>query len=510
MNQRSRVENSLKNSLFGVFSQATNILLGLVVRTFFIHFLSKEYLGINGLFTNILTMMSLAEMGIGSAIVFSMYKPIAENDYRQIAKLMNFYKRAYEIIGIVVAGVGLCIVPFLKYIIKDQPNIDNLTIIYLLYLSNTVLSYFVAYKQSIFNADQRVRVIHSFRLVFYIVRSILQIIILIFLRNFVLYLLVQVICTFLENLAISLYADHKYSFLREYRMEKLTSEERKPIIKNIKALFIYKIGSTALDGTDNIIISAFDGIISVGLLSNYSLITNSVQMLLSQVTNSLTGSVGNFIAQEKEERYEELLDRITFLYFVLYGGSCVILMACLSTFVKIWAGESFVLSFWIVFIHCINMYIYGMMNAVWTFRSTMGLFVHGKWRPLISAVINIVVSIVLAQKIGLLGVILGTTITRITTNVWYDPYIVFKYGLKKKPVKYYLKWIGYLFVICTLVLLMHLFNMYINTTSILQLILSAFVAIVSFSTIVIILFGRSSEYKYYKSIIINFLKKNKK
>lgn len=183
MNQKGRLENAIKNSVFGVIVQGINVFLGLLVRTIFIRCLSQEYLGINGLFTNILTMLSLAEMGIGTAIIYNMYKPIAVGDQVQIAKLINFYKKAYSIIGCVVAICGLCIMPFLKYILNEQSSISNITIIYILFLLNTVISYFFAYKRSIFSADQRERVLHFIRLFYYIVRSGLQIAVLLIFRD---------------------------------------------------------------------------------------------------------------------------------------------------------------------------------------------------------------------------------------------------------------------------------------------------------------------------------------
>ncbi len=507
MNKQGRVENSIKNSSLGIIAQVSNILLGLLVRTFFIYNLDKAYLGANGLFTNVLTMLSLAEMGVGSAIVYNMYKPIANNDYKQIAKLMNLYKKAYSVIGCIVAVIGVCLIPALPYIIKDDTGLQNITLIYVLYLANTVSSYFFAYKRSVFSADQRDRVLQLFRLLGHVLRSALQIAVLVIFKDFFLYLVIQIILTVIENIAVSIYADKSYPFLKEYRKEILTNKERKPIFDNIKALFIYKIGSTALDGTDNIIISSFVSVVSVGLLSNYTLITGSVQTMLGQVTHALTGSVGNFIAKEKEDRHEELLNKITFLNFVLYGLVFVGSMAVINPFISLWAGKDYVLDFYVVFIHCLNVYIFGMMNSIWTFRSTMGLFVHGKWRPLISAIINLVVSIWWATEIGLLGVLLGTTFTRVITNVWYDPLIVYKHGLKKKPCAYYIKWLLYLFVVVADVLIINLISKWLEFTGIVAIIVYGVMAVAIFVLSVLCLFGKTSEFKYLLNTLLKYAKK---
>ena len=505
VNHKSRIENSIRNSFLGITVQVTNVLLGFIVRSVFIRCLNAEYLGVNGLFSNILTMLSLAEMGVGSAIIYNMYKPIADDDEIQIAKLMNFYRQAYICIGCVVAAIGLCITPFLKILINNQSNISNLTIIYLLYLSNTVFSYFFAYKRSIFSADQRESVLHIFRLIFYVIRSVLQIACLLLLHNFIIYLIIQIACTFFENIFVSLYADKEYPFFNKCKRVRLTKQEKKPIIENVKALFIYKIGSTALDGTDNIIITAFDGIINVGIYSNYTLITNSVQLLLSQVSNSLSGSVGNFVAKEKESRFEKLLKRITFLNFVIYGGAFVVLIACLSPFIELWAGKTYMLSFEVVFVHCLNLYIYGMMNSIWTFRSAMGLFVYGKWRPLVSAVINIITSIWWGNYWGILGVLLGTTFARIITNVWFDPYIVYKHGLKKSPRNYYKQWLGYFSIILILTFIIRLINEWVQFTGLGLLAFNVILSPVLFISTLIIFFRKTSDFKYFLDIVKNIV-----
>ena len=183
----------------------------------------------------------------------------------------------------------------------------------------------------------------AFTLAFNLLKSIGQIIVLVLTHNFLLYLITQIICTTTENICISIYADRKYPFLREYKQERLTKEEQKPIFEHIKALFVYKIGSTALDGTDNIIISAFDGVISVGLLSNYSLITGSLQTILSKITSAMTGSVGNFIAKEKADKYEGMLNNITFLHFLMYGMIFVGSIAVIDPLISAWAGKDYVL-----------------------------------------------------------------------------------------------------------------------------------------------------------------------
>ena len=507
MNAQGRIENSIKNSAFGIASQVCTILLGFFVRRVFIRNLSAEYLGVNGLFSNILTMLSLAELGIGSAIVYNMYKPVATNDQVQIAKLMNLYKHSYQIIGIVVAILGIGVIPFMKYIISGSTAIQQLTLIYLMFLANTVLSYFFAYKKSIFSADQRERVITFVNFACTLLKDILQIIALFLFKSFLVYLSIQIVLTFLENIIVSIYADKCYPFLKQYAKERLSAEERRPIIKNVEALFMYKIGGVVLNGTDSIIISAFDGLISVGLLSNYTMITGGVQALISKITGGLTGSIGNFVAKEDSQKHEELLHNITFLHFLLYGQLFVGSMAVLNPFVEIWAGKEYLLEYWVIFVLSLNIYIEGMMTAIWTFRTTMGLFAHGKYLPLVASAVNLVVSIGLAKYLGLLGVLLGTTASKLSTGIWPAPYIVYHYGLQKRPHMYYLKWFWNMFIVFADILFVSIFKQFLILNGLSAVLVYGFFSVVVFMLSIVITYGRSAEFKYTLEIVKRLLGK---
>ena len=504
-NSKSRIENSLRNVSVGLISQIITIVLGLVVRTFFIRCLTAEYLGVNGLYTNILTMLSLAEMGIGTAIVFNMYKPLAENDHLQIAKLMNLYRQAYTVIGITVAIIGLCLTPFLDYIIKDKPDIPHLSFIYLLFLANTVSSYFFAYKRSLFSADQRERVIKMFYTGMVLFRSIIQICILIIWKDYIGFLVSQILCTFIENVCISIYANRCYPYLNQYNKVSLEKKEKKSIFDNIKSTFIYKFCTVILNGTDNIIISATKGVASVGLLSNYTLITGSVETFLCILNNSITGSIGNYIAKEPRENYEKLLINVSFVNFLVYGVVFVGSVAILNPFIMWWAGEEYLLSTAIVIVHSFNIYISGTMSSIWAFRSTMGLFKYGRWRPLFSAVINLVVSIWWGNAIGVIGVLLGTTFTRVVTNLWYDPLIVYKYGLCKKPLGYYWRWLSYFGVVFADAVLVIGIQYYISIEGLLAVLFYGGISVLIFGSSVVLLYHKCDEYDYVLSIIRRML-----
>ena len=498
MNEKSRTINVLWNSITGVLTQVSKIALSFLVRYVFIQCLSQEYLGVSGLFSNILTILSLAELGVGGAIEYSLYKPVADRDHRAIGALISLYRRAYLAIGCSIGGIGLLLIPLLPFLIRDAGQMENLRIIYALYLLNTVVSYFSAHKRSIFTADQRERVLSRYKIVFAFLLSGTQCLILILTRNFLLYLTVQLLCTIAENLWVSIRADRAYPFLREHRGERLPKEQIRDIVKNVKALMIYKVGSTALDGSDNIILSAFEGLAWVGRLSNYTLIISSVNVLILQLMNAMTASIGNYIASESSTQHEGLLRKASFYAFCLFGASAVCLACLSSPFIRLMFGPDYDLNPEAVAVLVLNYYIYGMMCPIWTFRSTMGLFVHGKYRPLASAVINIVVSIWLADLIGPVGVLLGTTITRATTNVWFDPYVIYKHGLKRSVLPYYLLWVKHLLLTIAAAAgsLWIIGTLLPAATTILWLVVHGITCLLVFAGIVLLTCFRTEEFRY--------------
>lgn len=509
MNIESRTKNSIKNLLTGIVGQVVTVLLSFINRSVFVYFLGVEYLGVNGLFTNILTILSLAELGVGSAIVYSMYKPIAENDKNTLKALMNLYSKIYIIIGIVIAVAGVAITPFLDLVIKHRPNVNNLVLIYLMFLTNTVISYFFSYKRSIITADQRDYICLIYRFVFNLIKVILQIIILIITRNFILFLTIQILCTLGENIAISMKANKLYPFLNSRDNIKLDKKFKSNIFKNIKALMIYRVCATMLDGTDNIIISSFVGVMWVGLLSNYTLIIGSISLVLTQIIGSVTASIGNIISSESSEKQEEIFNVVFFVSFLLYGFSSVCLIILINPFISLWIGERYNLSQLTVVIIVLNFYIYGMQNAVWTYRSAMGLFIYGKFRPLISGIMNIIISIVLAKYCGILGVLLGTTITRLVTNVWYDPIIIFRYGFKKSVISYYIKYLQYFCAFISSLIITWQISYIINGTGMVNFIVLLIVSCLIPSILFTLVFKKSKEFKYLKDKLLHIVNKKK-
>ncbi len=501
MNKSSRIDSSIKNIISGLIGQVIIIVLGFINRSVFIHFLSIEYLGINGVFSNLLTMLSLAELGVGSSIIYSLYKPLANNDEKMLQSLMQVYSKAYKAIALVIAIIGVILIPYLPNIIKTDIAINNINTIYILYLANTVISYLYSYKRSIISADQKEYINSNYKYKFNILKSILQMIFLYFTRDFIIYLLIQILCTFIENICISIKANKLYPFLKYKNSRKLPKDISKELITNIKATMIYKVSGALLDGTDNIIISSIVGISWVGLLANYNILISSIKTVVDIVMNSMKASLGNLIAKDSIDRQEYIFYVLMMISFWIYGLCSICLYVLLNPFIELWLGKEFILDKTIVLILVANFYIVGMQSTVWMYRSTMGLFKYGKWRPVISAILNIIISIFLAKKIGLAGVLLGTTISRIITNVWYDPVVIFKYGFKKKPYKYYYIYNKYLIItICLALITLKI------TSKFKILTYSSFIAIILMCILIpnillIVLLFRKEEFKYIYNII---------
>lgn len=503
MNNEGRINSSLKNISNGLMSQIISVIANFIVRTVFIKYLGEEYLGVNGLFTNILTILSLAELGFGSAMIYNMYKPLADNNIKKLQAIMNLYKKVYTYIGIFVGIIGLCIIPFMDYIIKNKPNIDNIILIYIIFLFNSVCSYFFAYKRSILTADQKEYISSQYKYIFTLIKSMVQIIILVTFKNFILYLIIQILFTILENIFISRKINQIYPFINEENNEILSNIELKNIKKDVKALIIAKFGNVMLNGTDNIIISSFIGIKAVGLLSNYNLIIGSIVMGTSQIISGLTGSIGNFVAQQDKKQSFLLFKKVDFFNFWIYGFATICLSILFNPFIELWIGKNYIISQSAVNILSINFFISGITSMLWIFRSTIGLFTNGKYRPIICASLNIIISIFLSKHIGLTGVLLGTTISRFLTNLCFDPYIIYTYGFEENVKSYYISYILRLILMICIYASINLMKTVIFSSGVT---LIGFISLIILcgllpNIVFIIVYKRSSEFKYILSLI---------
>ena len=507
MNKNSRTKNSVINSIYASVSQVVTILLTFIVRTVFIQVLSAEYLGVNGLFTNIITMLSLADLGIGISIPYTLYKPLAEDNKSKIKALMKLYSKIYNVIGIIVLVVGVAITPFLQYIIKDIPDIPEINIIYILFVVNSACSYFFVYKKLLMDSDQKGYIANKIIMIATIVKSVVEILILYITKNYIAYLLVSIVVTILQNLAISIKCNKMYPYIKEKTEEKVSKEDVKELRKNTSALVIYRIGTVALTGTDSIIISKFIGVVAVGIYSNYILITNAITKVISQIFSAITSSIGNLVVTSNEKKSEEILYKLQFLNFWLYTFFSVCVIALINPFIKLWIGDQYLLDNYVAFAIGLNLYLLGMQNVVTSFRNAYGLFVQGKYRPVIMTIVNIILSIWWAQLIGILGVILATAVSRLFIVGIYDPIVLYKHGFKNKPKKYFITYTKYFIIFAVLstisLYIIDLINMSnFGIWIIVGCILAIFVNIV-----LIVLFYKDENFVFYKNKLKNIINK---
>lgn len=511
MATKSRTQNTILNIITGLGGYAINTIMGFVCRIFFIRCLTAEYLGISGLFTNILTMLSLAELGISNAIIFALYKPLAVNDEEKIASLMKFYAKAYKIIGIVVAVFGLCMIPFLGFVIKNPPNIkENLYVIYIIYLFNTSSSYFFSYKSSLLLADQKNYIITGINYVITIIQSVLQIIYLLITKEYMGYLIIQTIGTLVFYFIISYIADKKYPYINKKNITPLSKEEYKGLTSNIKALTIWKLSGLLVNNTDNIIITYFSGLATVGISSNYTLISTTLNSLLHQIFNGITASLGNYNAVESKEKKIDLFNFINLFNFWLFGWATIGIIVMSTDVVQLFFGKNYILPFSIPCVIGLNFYMVGMQNALWEYKNTMGLFKQGRYLLIITAVLNLILSIILGSKFGLFGILFATAISRLFTNTWYDPYVVFKYGLKINPIIYLKKYIFYAITLIITLFITNFFCNMINLAIIFNVIFKFIICCIVPNGIFLFLFYRTKEFKYLLSklkIINTIIKK---
>ena len=425
METDSRKINSIRNVIFGYGNQAITLLLNFIGRTVFIQFLGEDYLGINALFADVLQMLSLADLGLGTAMTYSFYKPVAEKDGKKIAALIHFYKGIYNIIAAVVAIVGIMLIPFLKYIINLDRDIPHLYIYYLFFLANTVISYLFVYKTSIINASQKNYLISKYQAIVNTGKTFLQIILLFIFKNYFLYLAITILATLCNNLIASHKAGQLYPEIKEEHAE-LDSESKKTIFENIKSVFIYKVFGVLMNGTDNTLTSVIVGTVWAGVCSNYNMIITAVNNLINTLFSSVTASIGNVIATEKPQKKYEIFKMMQVICYIIASAMAVIMYTLMNDLLYVWLGEKFVLEQSVLIALICNFYITNILRTIWTYREATGLYMKIKYVMLIAAILNVILSIILGNIFGLSGIFFATAIAKLSTYFWYEPKILFK------------------------------------------------------------------------------------
>ncbi|MDC7294822.1 hypothetical protein NXH67_14995 [Butyrivibrio sp. DSM 10294] len=435
----SRSKRTVQNMSMGFIYQFTSMLLSFVSRTVFIRTLGDEYLGLNGIFGDVLTLLSMADLGFSTAMAYSFYKPLAEHDEDKIRSLVTFYKKIYNTIALAVLGLGLCCIPFLRFIVNTEKDIDHLEIYYLFSLAGVVTSYLFVYKTTLLTADQKNYKVTNIRMVTNFVKVVLQILVLYFFRNYILYLAIGTGMGIINNLIASKKAESEYPYIRNLKVQRGVDKQLKDsIVDNMKSVFIYKVSTTVFSATDNIIISMVISTAMVGLYSNYLMLSHKLLLIEQIIFSAMTASIGNVIASEKSEKRYQVFQSIQSMSFIFCGiiTTCYCIMA--DDLVRIWLGDSHRLPMLLVIAVSLNTFLACALQPLWSYRDASGLYRKTKYIMLVATIENIVLSVVLGKLIGVAGVIFASAIARLTTYFWYEPKLLFREYFERSARSYFL------------------------------------------------------------------------
>ncbi len=439
----TRTEKSIRNACYALVGHLAGILAMFACRTAFIRLLGAEYLGVSGLFGNVLSLISLAELGIGSAILVSLYKPLAAGEEERIKALMHAYGIAYRVIALVVFALGMLLCPFLDVLMKDEPAVPALTLVYSLYVLDAAQSYCCSFKILLVEADQNGHIVNLYDTGFLIGQNLLQIALLWVTRDFVLYMGIQAGVTLVRNVVLSRKADRMYPCLRTLGGSRLVPAERRRIVRNVGAMLSHEVGNVVVNGTDNLLISRFVGVVWVGLYANYLLVVSTLQGILGRVLGAVTAGIGNLNATETGDKPHRVFKTLLFLNFWLYGFCSVCLVVLFSPFIRLWAGPGYLLDEGITVIIVLNFYMGGMRTAGLAFRDTLGLFWNDRFKPVAEAAINLAASILLLARFGIAGVLWGTLISTVATSFWVEPLILYRRAFHKPLRGYFAQYAAY-------------------------------------------------------------------
>ena len=452
--------------------------LGFVTRKIFVDEIGVEYLGLNGLLQNVLGIMTLLEGGFAASVVYNLYKPVAEDDRPKILALLQLYRNIYIYIAIGVIVFGLLLYPFIDLIIKDADDLDYISVVYFIFLFNSVVGYFTAYKWSLINVNQQNYKLTIINLVYQVGLNLSKLGILYYTQNYIAYLVVESLFGLGLNWAIVKKADSLYPYIKTTHKYVLDKATKVNIVTNMKALFLNKLGGFFMHSTDNIIISAFVGVATIGLYSNYTLITGVVRNVAGQALNSFSESVGNLIATETSEKIYNVF-KITFLVnFFVASIPVVVLHNILTPFIKWWLGDQFVMGYPVLCVILLNFYIDLMRETAMMYKNKAGIFVKDRFTPLIQGVINLALSYLFVQFWGIFGVLLATSISLLSIAFWQMPHLCYKYIFKKSLVLYFKRYTKYmLMMVSCIAISFSLCSLYDCDNLLLKIIIDTFVSL---------------------------------
>ena len=501
----NRTQKTMKNARFAVLCQIITLLVNLITRRLIVAYLATEYLGLGGLFSNILTVLSLAELGIGTSVTYSLYKPIKEGDEGKIRALMRLFGRAYTVIGAAVAALGAALLPLLRYFVDDidavTAAIPNFYVIYALYVANAASSYLFSSRRMLIVADQKRYLLSLMSALSQIILCGAAFAVFAITGNYVIFMAINIVVTFGENVILYIIAGKMYPYLKEKSADALTPGDKGEIKTNVCASAMHNIGGVLVNGTDNIIISRFVSFITEGIYTNYHMISAAVDSILRPIFIGATASFGDLSVDGDGERKNAVFHKMFFAGAWLYGFSAICVAVLSRPFVAIWLGEGFELDGFSVFFVALNLYLLGMRRACICARDAMGLMRYDKWKSIAEAAINLAASIILAKFMGLPGVLLGTTISCLSTCFWVEPLVLYKHGIGKGLGKYFARYALYAAVTGAAFAATYFICAAIPLTGIWGLIVKALVCLAVPNAIFAVSYCKIEEFKYFNNYI---------
>ena len=502
-----RTKNAAKNIVFGMLLKIYQIIVPFLMRTAMIYCLGVEYLGLDSLFVSILQILNLAELGVGSAMVFSMYKPIAEDDTVTICALMKLYKIYYRIIGAIIFVLGIILCPFIPNLIKsDLPEGLNVYILYLMNLFATVLSYWLfAYKSCLLQAHQRNDVISKITIIASTGRYLFQFIVLLLLKNYYIYILITLLTQTIINIFTAIITKKIYPEYEAYgKLDKNIIED---INKKVKDLFVVKIGTIIVNSADTVVISAFLGLTTLAIYQNYYYIITSIIGLVGVVFSACSAGIGNSLIVETEEKNYDDLKKFSFIIVWLSGICTTCMISLFQPFMKWWVGEELLLPFSCVILLSIYYYIYEINTLLNSYKDSAGIWHKDKLRIIVTAASNFILNLILVNIIGIYGVILSTVLTILFIGMPWLTHNLFTEVFKRSSKQYVLQILKYTFTVFISVLISYCICSIINRYNILSLILRCIICVLVSNLIWIITYRKSNEMQGFITIVKRIIKK---
>ena len=504
----SRTKNTKRNIIFSYIETISTIVFAFVSRSLIVHYLGDQYLGLSSLFKSILQVLGMAELGFSSAIVYNMYKPLAEGNTAKVCSLLFYYRKVYRIVGLTILVVGVAITPFLPKLINgDVPKDVNLYAIYLVFLANTVVSYFAfAYKTALLEALQRLDLTKKAYFFVGIVQYVLQIVLLITTRNYMLFILVMVANTIIRNIVVGWIASRKYP--QYFCKEDIDLTTKKDIIQRVKGLLISNVSAVTYTTLDSIILSSMIGLTAVAIYNNYFMICNQLLCFVALIRSSMQASVGNSVAKESvEKNYNDML-KWQFL-FALIATWCITCMVSLyQPFMTLWMGKERLLTMLDVCILCIWFFFTVAEHSFFLYLSGNGLWWEMRWPYIMSSICNLILNIVFGKMFGITGILLATLLAGAVFGLGWQCVILFKNYFRKTPIQFYIRQFIYFFVCVICCTVSYLINTMIRDEGILGLVLKGLICTTIFAVVSYIAYSRTSVYKTVKQFAIQAIRKH--